>query len=80
MRKNDFLFIVAVIAVAVFVGATALSRAGEVLSAVHESSPSVGAAGQPRDVDEGRIRNLIDGRHLSGHEADFYTRTLPSGR
>ncbi len=72
MRNNDAIFIVAVIAVALIFGAVTLSRAGEALSALRESAVPAGAGGQPRAVDAGRMKSLIEEKRLSGHEADFY--------
>jgi hypothetical protein len=82
MRKREFtfLFSVAVIAAAFCVMSIAevvrLAPYGSPTGAVTDST-----AGEPRDVDVGRIGQLLRSGHLSDHEADFYEEfrlTLPS--
>ncbi len=77
MRKNDTIFLGAVLVFAiVFVAMT--------LSAIPQSvkgggaSERLGVGGQARDVDMPRLQRLIREQDLSAHEAEFYHRIEPT--
>ena len=80
MKRTDATFIIAVVAFAIVFSAISLSHTPSPFAALDGSATSMGgSAGKSRDVDVGRIQRLIRQRHLSDHEAEYYTEysTLP---
>ncbi len=66
-------FVAVVVIIAIFVSLVSLSRLREVLPAgLSQPAVSAGSAGQPRDVDLQRVRDLIEQKRLSDREAQFY--------
>ncbi|GAH77916.1 unnamed protein product [marine sediment metagenome] len=62
-----------VLAVALFVSAVSISRFLQVIPAgLEQTTTSVSAGGQPRDIDLQRIRTMIRRKELSDKEAQFY--------
>jgi hypothetical protein len=66
-------FLVAVVIVAAIISAVSVNRLMQVIPLTTQSAPaSVSAGGQPRNVDQQRIRTLIEQKKLSDKEAQFY--------
>jgi len=75
MRKTERVYLTAVLILALVFAWITLTHAERALSRL-TAAEAVGTptAGQPRDVDLERIRELIRERRLSDHEAEFYKR------
>jgi spermidine synthase len=66
-------FLAAVVVIAAIISAVSVNRLMEVVPLAAQAAPkSVSAAGEPRDVDQQRIRTMIEQKKLSDKEADFY--------
>ena len=66
-------FLAIVVIVGVLMAGVSVSQLRRVMPAVLEGpTPTVGAAGQPRDVDLQRVRTLIEQGRLSNREAEHY--------
>lgn len=72
MKRNEWLFLAAVLACALVFATAALDKAHRPLAPDAGVSPP-GRAGRPRDVDLDKVRRLIEQRSLSDHEAAYYT-------
>ena len=72
MQKNEYVFITAVLAVALVFAGLALWRAAGAAEDATDLMPAAHGGGQVRDIDTGRIRRLLDAGTLSDHEALFY--------
>ena len=66
-------FLAAVVIIAAIISAVSVNRLMEVVPLAAQAAPkSISAAGQPRDVDQQKIRTMIEQKKLSDKEADFY--------
>ena len=72
MKRNEVLFIVAVILVAGAYLFLSVQQIVELSSAAKVQSRAAGAAGVPRDIDVEQFKRLLEMKKISGHEADFY--------
>jgi hypothetical protein len=73
MGKTDTIFLVCVLAFAGLLAAHSISQAIPRLpGATSVPAAALGAAGQARDVDTTRLKELLKRRSLSDHEAEFY--------
>ena len=73
MKRNDIVFLFAVGVIAFAVAALTLMRAWEAAEQQVSVRPAVGGvAGQPRNVDTGKLKRLIETGRLSDHEAQYY--------
>lgn len=72
-RAASYPFLAAVLLAGVLMAGVSISQFRRVVPALLESpAATVGAAGQPRDLDLQRVRTLIDQGRLSNREADHY--------
>jgi hypothetical protein len=66
-------FLVGVVIVAAIISAVSVNKLMQVISLTTQSAPAfISAAGQPRDLDQQKIRTLIEQKKLSDKEAQFY--------
>lgn len=73
MRKTDAVFLFCVVSFAGLFAARSVSQAVPLLSGGASSgSAAHGVAGQSREVDVTKLKQLIDRGTLSDHEAEFY--------
>ena len=73
MRRIEILYLAAVLVFAAwFVGLTLAGAREAWIRTTPGGFAGAGAAGQPRDVDLERIREMIRQKRLSDHEAEFY--------
>lgn len=78
MKKAEIGFLCAVVLFAVIFSALSLSEAGEVIAGILRADYALaGVAGEARDIDVEKVKDLIRQRHLSDHEAEFYKK-VPS--
>ncbi len=73
MKRNEAVFLTAVVVFGLVLAVVSLSRFGEVMS-VGTGAPASGegVSGKARDVDLGKIRSLIQRGYLSDREAVFF--------
>jgi len=70
MSRNDAIFLVVVLCVALAFGALTLTHAGDLLD--EHVVQITGVSGVSRDVDMGKLEGMIRRRELSDREALFY--------
>ena len=73
MKKTDRVFICAVAIIASAMIALTLMQTREAAEQQAAARPTVGgAAGQPRDVNMGKLQRMMETGRLSDHEALYY--------
>jgi hypothetical protein len=73
MRRTERVYLTAVLVLAIIFAWITVTQAGKAISRLTTpEAAGTPSAGQPRDVDLERIKELIRDKRLSGHEADFY--------
>lgn len=73
MRRTDIIFLVCAFGFALLITVRSITLAIPLLPGrTFPDQPTMGAAGQARDVDMQRLRALLKQRALSDHEAEFY--------
>jgi hypothetical protein len=72
MRRTERVYLVVVLVFALVFASATWENARDAISRLAAREVPAGSAGEARDLDPERIRDLIRTDRLSDHEADFY--------